>query len=89
MDKTKCASSQVSAWLQLTLYLKCCLGFFHLKISMVFIGWIFHGHIDTCYTMKNLVHYLATKVSKQLIYNYTITRAWKYQQLITKKIKEL
>jgi len=29
-------------------------------------------------------HYLATKVPKQLIYNYTIIKAWKYKQLINK-----
>jgi hypothetical protein len=38
-------------------------------------------------------HYLATNAPKQSICNYTIIRAWKYEQLINKmshqKIKEL
>jgi hypothetical protein len=29
-------------------------------------------------------HCLATKAPKQLIYNYTTTKAWKYEQLINK-----
>jgi hypothetical protein len=51
----------------------------------------FLWHYEKSFSSKP--HYPTTKAPKQLIYNYSTTRAWKYGQLINKiphkKIKEL
>jgi hypothetical protein len=48
-------------------------------------------HYEKSYLLKS--HYLITKAPKQIIYNHTTIKAWKYIQLINKmshqKIKKL
>jgi hypothetical protein len=54
---------------------------------------ISQGYIDYKKSCSLEPHYLTTRASKQVIYNYTTTRVWKYGWLINKmscqKIKEL
>jgi hypothetical protein len=42
----------------------------------------FNNHYDKSCPLE--AHCFATEVPKQLMYNYTTTRAWKYKQLINK-----
>jgi len=54
---------------------------------------IIQGYIDYEKSCLLKPYYLVTKAPKQVIYNYTTTKVWKYGQLINKipcqKIKEL
>jgi hypothetical protein len=50
----------------------------------IFGNWTKHyNYAKSCLSKP---HYLATKVPKLLIYNYTTTKAWKYKQSMNKML---